>query len=75
MKVEIENILMSGYPVLTILKQLSDDVLVNAKLSDFQKAKLCLRIAEADKKLVDGASEHFQLLDVASYIMRVYSSS
>lgn len=75
MKVEIENILMSGYPVLTILKQLSDDVLVNAKLSDSQKAKLCLRIAEADKKLVDGASEHFQLLDVASHIMRVYYSS
>lgn len=74
MKVEIENILMSGYPVLTILKQLSDDVLSNAKLTDTKKAKLCLRIAEADKKLVDGASEHFQLLDVASYIMRVYHS-
>uniref|UniRef100_K3W771 AAA+ ATPase domain-containing protein n=1 Tax=Globisporangium ultimum (strain ATCC 200006 / CBS 805.95 / DAOM BR144) TaxID=431595 RepID=K3W771_GLOUD len=75
MKVEIESILMAGYPVLTVLKQLSDDVLTNAKLSDTKKAKLCLRIAEADKKLVDGASEHFQLLDVASYIMRVYHSS
>ncbi|TYZ67091.1 hypothetical protein PybrP1_009773 [[Pythium] brassicae (nom. inval.)] len=74
-KLEIENILMAGYPVLTILKQLNADVLANAKLSDAQQAKVCLRIAQADKKLVDGASEHFQLLDVASYIMRVYHAS
>lgn len=63
---------MAGYPVLTVLKQLSADVLANTKLSDVQQAKTCLRIAQVDKKLVDGASEHFQLLDVASYIMRVY---
>lgn len=61
--------------MLTILKQLSADVLDSAKLRDAQKARVCLRIAQADKKLVDGASEHFQLLDVASYIMRVYHSS
>lgn len=75
MKVEIENILSAGYPVLTVFQQLRTDVLANAKLSDVQMAKICLRIAEADKKLVDGASEHFQLLTVASYIMRVYHTS
>ncbi|KAI9906372.1 hypothetical protein PsorP6_004143 [Peronosclerospora sorghi] len=72
MKADIENLLLAGYPVLTILRQLNDDVLGLEKLSDAQKAKICLRIAEADKKLVDGASEYFQMLDVASYAMRVY---
>ncbi|TDH64830.1 uncharacterized protein CCR75_002109 [Bremia lactucae] len=72
MQTDIEGILLSGYPVLTILRQLADDIHTHDKLDDVQKAKICLRIAENDKKLVDGASEHFQLLDIASYAMRVY---
>ncbi|TMW60652.1 hypothetical protein Poli38472_000694 [Pythium oligandrum] len=75
MKTDVENILMSGYPVNTVLQQLSTDILNHTKLSDVQKAKLCLRVAEADKKLVDGASEHFQLMDVTSYVMRIYHSA
>ena len=75
MKTDITSILLAGYPVLTILRQLNDDVLALEKISDAQKATICLRIAEADKKLVDGASEHFQLLDVASHAMRVYNTS
>lgn len=75
MKTDIESILLAGYPVLTILRQLNDDVLALDKLNDVQKAQICLRIAGADKRLVDGASEHFQLLDVASYAMRVYHTS
>ncbi|KAJ8503465.1 hypothetical protein ON010_g19083 [Phytophthora cinnamomi] len=75
MKTDIESILLAGYPVLTILRQLNDDVLALEKLSDVQKAKISLRIAEADKRLVDGASEHFQLLDVASFAMRIYHSA
>ncbi len=74
-KMEIEDILLSGYPVLTILKQLSDQVLRNTKLQDTQKARICLRIAEADKKLADGASEHFQLMDISAFVMRTYHST
>ncbi|GLD91704.1 hypothetical protein PINS_up000237 [Pythium insidiosum] len=75
MRQDTDNILMAGFPVATILRQLSADILAHAKLSDAQKARLCLCIAEADKKLVDGASEYFQLMDVASHVMRVYHSS
>jgi replication factor C subunit 2/4 len=74
MRCEIENILMSGYPVLTVFKQLSEDVLNSTKLKDTQKAKIFLRIAEADKKLADGASEHFQLMDITGFLMRTYHS-
>ncbi|KAF1775443.1 P-loop containing nucleoside triphosphate hydrolase [Phytophthora cactorum] len=52
MKTDIESILLAGYPVLTILRQLNDDVLALDKLNDVQKAKICLRIAEADKRLI-----------------------
>ena len=44
-------------------------------MSDVKKAKVCLRIAEADKKLTDGASEYLQLLDVASLLQRTYHES
>lgn len=75
MRTEMEEILYAGYPVLTVLRQLHAELLARDGLGDVQKAKMSLRVAEADKKLVDGASEHFQLLDVASYIMRTYHES
>ena len=36
-------------------------------LTDEHKAHMCIRIAEADKKLIDGGDEHLQLMDVLSY--------
>ncbi|CCI39325.1 unnamed protein product [Albugo candida] len=74
MRNEIEDILLSGYPTLTILHQLAKDIMKRSELSDIQKAQSCLRIAEADSKLIDGGSEYFQILDVGSYIMRQYQS-
>ena len=74
MRTEIESILLSGYPTLTVLHQLSEDILKRSELSDIQKARSCLRIAEADSKLIDGASEYFQLFGVGSYIMQQYQS-
>lgn len=74
MRNEIEDILLSGYPPLTILHQLAKDIMKRSELSDIQKAQSCLRIAEADSKLIDGGSEYFQILDVGSYIMRQYQS-
>ncbi|RHY26082.1 hypothetical protein DYB32_007879 [Aphanomyces invadans] len=72
LKGEIDDIIYSGYPVLTILHQLADEVVGHPDMDMFKKAKVCLRIAEADKKLGDGASEYMQLLDVAAFLMRTY---
>ncbi len=43
------------------------------KLKDQQKAQICIRVAEADKKLIDGADEMLQLLDVMSFASTVVS--
>ncbi|CAK4202253.1 unnamed protein product [Aphanomyces euteiches] len=72
LKDEVEDILYAGYPVLTILHQLADEVVANKSMDPLKKAKVCLCIAEADKKLGDGASEYMQLLDVAAFLMRTY---
>ncbi|EOA37288.1 hypothetical protein CARUB_v10010906mg [Capsella rubella] len=44
------------------------DIVVEADndITDMQKAKICKCLAETDKRLVDGADEYLQLLDVAS---------
>ncbi|RVW51145.1 Replication factor C subunit 2 [Vitis vinifera] len=66
---EVNNVIAEGYPVSQMLYQLFD-VVVEADISDEQKARICKRLAEADKCLVDGADEYLQLLDVASNAMR-----
>ncbi|XVE60290.1 hypothetical protein DITRI_Ditri05aG0116900 [Diplodiscus trichospermus] len=69
---EVNNVIAEGYPVSQMLSQLFDVVAVAAEadLPDEQKARICKSLAEADKRLVDGADEYLQLLDVASNTMR-----
>ncbi|GBG65194.1 hypothetical protein CBR_g49986 [Chara braunii] len=66
----VTNVAAEGYPVSQILAQMQDRAVVAQDMTDEQKARICLRIAEADKCLIDGADEFLQLLDVASCTMR-----
>ncbi|WZZ80754.1 hypothetical protein YC2023_101326 [Brassica napus] len=50
-----------------IIVEAGDDI------TDNQKAKICKCLAETDKRLVDGADEYLQLLDVASNTIRALS--
>jgi replication factor C subunit 2/4 len=61
------DVVAAGFPANLILAQLQALVVPARDLSDVQKAKICLRLAEAQKKLIDGADEFLQLLDVLSY--------
>jgi replication factor C subunit 2/4 len=54
--------------------QLFDYVIQSTEMSDEQKARVCERLAEADKCLIDGADEYLQLIDVASNTMRALSN-
>ncbi|KAJ7543434.1 hypothetical protein O6H91_09G038200 [Diphasiastrum complanatum] len=67
---EVTNIIAEGYPVSQVLSQLHDLIVVADDLSDDQKARICERLSEADKCLIDGADEYLQLMDVASNTMR-----
>ncbi|XP_077224412.1 ATPase family associated with various cellular activities (AAA) [Tasmannia lanceolata] len=67
---EVNNVIAEGYPVSQMLSQLFDVVVGADDISDQQKARICRRLAEADKCLVDGADEYLQLMDVASNTIR-----
>lgn len=72
---EVNNVIAEGYPVAQILSQLFDLVAEADDISDEQKARICKKLAEADKRLVDGADEYLQLLDVTSNTMRALSNT
>lgn len=71
---EVNNVIAEGYPVAQMLSQLFDLVAEADDVSDEQKARICQKLAEADKCLVDGADEYLQLLDVSSNTMRALSN-
>jgi len=57
-----------AFPVDQVLQQLQPAIIASADISDAHKSLIVIRIAEADKKLIDGADEYLQLLDVLSYM-------
>jgi len=63
-----QEIVLAGYPVDQLLKQLQPAVVEDGEISDTHKSKICINLAEADKKLVDGADEYLQLIAVLSFI-------
>lgn len=67
---ELEALLATGYAGLVILHQLFQDVIDHGTMTDVQKGVIGLRIAQTDKKLLDGASEYLQLMDIGCLIMR-----
>jgi len=76
---EIHNvsslIISEGYPVSLVLSELLDLVVAMDDIPSLVKANLCIKLAECDKKLVDGASEQLQLLDVLANLAKAFNSS
>jgi len=67
---EVSNIIAEGYPVSQLMAQFLDVIVSADDIPDEQKARICKKLGETDKCLVDGADEYLQLLDVASETIR-----
>lgn len=74
MEKNVMDIMLEGYAAQHILKGLLKKLMVlDAKdLSEVKKAKIAIRIAEAEKSLIDGADETLQLLAVCSLILKCF---
>jgi replication factor C subunit 2/4 len=75
METAVHDIVAEGYSAQHILAALSKYVISLESLDDLAKAEVSIRIAEADKKLIDGADEVLQLMNVCSMAVRCFSSS
>eukprot|EP00483_Globobulimina_turgida_P006171 UN06181 len=67
-------LICGGFPVSLILPKFLEGIFVNNEFfENLAKAEIALKIAEADKKLVDGASEFFPFLGVFGCVQKNFT--
>lgn len=67
----VHQVVAEGYPVALILPKMVEYVMSNdSRFKNMAKAEIIMEIAAADKKVVDGASEFLQLLNVMSCVAK-----
>ncbi len=67
----VQSTLASGYSVNVTLERICEAVVADKNLSNAQKAVVCERMAGAEKRLIDGADDELQLMDVCLCLQRV----
>lgn len=74
MEQNVNDIILEGYAAKHIMKELFKKVIVmdSKVLSEMDKANIAIKIAEAEKNLVDSADETLQLLVVCSLILKCF---
>ncbi len=77
MEKAVTDIMLEGYAAQDIMKMLLEQVIdMDEKvLSEVHKSDIAIKIAEADKSLIDSADEHLQLLMVCSLILKCFKSN
>ncbi len=71
----VESIAADGYSAKLLLSALLTKVINDSTLSELDKAQLAIRVAEAEKCMMDGADEYLQLLTVCSHALGCFSRS
>lgn len=64
---DVNKLRSNGYPVTSIMEQLQEFV-VYSKLDDRKKSLICIQLGNTEKRLLDGADEYIQLVNICSYI-------
>lgn len=66
----VKDLMLDGNSAGQIILQLHDFVVPSDDLNDQQKSLICERIAVIDKRLMDGANEYLQIMDLCTFIMQ-----
>jgi replication factor C subunit 2/4 len=75
MQETMEGVFAEGYSSQALLTLLMQKTLEDPILSQISKAKMAIRIAEAEKNLIDGADEYLQLMTVCSLALQCKEQS
>jgi len=65
---QLDDIILSGFSAHAVLNQMLEAIVIDDTFTDMHKAKASIKLAEVEKKLMDGGSERLQLLHACSYI-------
>ena len=69
-----QHLVYSGHGAGQLFIQLQETILYNETITDAQKAAIIERIAIADHRLMDGADEHIQMMDVGAAVMQALTA-
>lgn len=75
MKNAVEDISAEGYSSQVLLSSLLQRIIISPDLNELSRARLAIRIAEAEKKMADGADEYLQLMTVCGLAMQCFQKS
>jgi replication factor C subunit 2/4 len=67
----VEDVVAAGYSAQVLLSALLPRITVDANLTERSKAEIAIRIAEAEKNMIEGADEYLQLMTVFSLAVTV----
>ncbi|CAH1781965.1 unnamed protein product [Owenia fusiformis] len=65
----VKDVMLNGHSGAQIINQMHDKLITMDTLSDKQKAAILERLAVVDKRLLDGADEYLQIMDLCTVIM------
>lgn len=68
------DLIADGYPAQELLLKMQEVVLADASIPEAVRARILLRLAQADKELVDGSDETLQLLATAAHAQQALLS-
>merc|ERR1711974_325422 len=66
----VDKMIAEGFSGSQLIGQLHDKVVSSAELSDSQKSAICEALAVNDGRLLDGASEYLQVVDLCTVMMK-----
>jgi len=75
MQTAVKTVIADGYSVQTLLQKLLDKFIESDDLDELGRAKLAIRIAEAEDKMNDGADEYLQLMTVCGLALQCLQHS
>lgn len=70
MQAAVRNIIADGYSVQTLLQKLLEKFIETEDLDELGRARLAIRIAEAEDRMNDGADEYLQLMTVCGLALQ-----
>lgn len=71
----VNDITCEGFSGAQLINQLHDRIVISDDYSDLQKSVMCEKLAVCSSRLLEGANEYLQLVDMCSTIMNQIASA
>jgi len=72
----VDDVCAAGFSAQLLVAALLDKVLLeDCELNELSRAEIAIRIAEAEKNMIEGADEYLQLMTVATLVLTCFQKS